>query len=480
MNRMLKGCMAMLLMGAPLIGCSSSSPDGPKVVYPEKPVQYPMYDRTTLDREADWHTNNAHDPSIIKTEDGTYYVVGTDVRVGAPPKPGIMVRKSKDLIEWDWVGYALDGIPKEAGEWTGATNLWAPDVHKFGDKYYLYYAASTFGSNRSYIGVATSSSMEGPWEDKGEVVKSDTSDEMNAIDPNIVIDADGKPWMSYGSFFGGIYLIELDPATGKPLQPGDKGMRIARRDPATEEGALEGPYIVYNEKFKKYYLFVSYDSLFADYNVRVGRSDSITGPYVDMNGRSLDDADYLPQYEIGNKIMGGYRFSEGEGWIGPGHNSVLNDGGDYYIAHHARPEGDKNWMYLHIRRMLWTKEGWPVVSPERYAGEKEQKVAKADVAGDWERIVFDKETDGQSEAEPLKLLANGKIGAKDGRDEWSFDGDHTVTLTWREEDGSVASTEELLLLPAWDWERDKPTLVFTGLRNDGTGVWGKKLDDRDD
>ncbi|WP_407669710.1 arabinan endo-1,5-alpha-L-arabinosidase [Paenibacillus kobensis] len=464
--------MAMLLMGLPLLGCSAQ--DEPKFVYPDKPVQYPMYDKSTLNNEADWHINNAHDPSIIKAEDGTYYAVSTDVRVGSPPKPGIMVRKSKDLIAWDWVGYAFNGIPAEAAAWTGAANLWAPDVHKFGEKYYLYYAASTFGTNQSYIGVATSASMEGPWEDQGEVVKSQKGDEANAIDPNIVIDADGKPWMAYGSFFGGIYVMAIDPATGKPAQPGDKGQRIARRDPATEEGAMEGPYIVYNEQFKQYYLFVSYDSLFSDYNVRVGRSDSITGPYTDMNGQRMDDIDFLPQYEIGNKIMGGYRFSEGEGWIAPGHNSVLNDDGDFYIVHHARPEGDKNWMYLHVRRIVWTKDGWPVVSPERYAGEQVQKVAKSDIAGDWERIVFDKDTDGQSEAEPLKLIADGHVGTKDSKDEWTFDGDHTVTLTWYEEDGSVASTEELLLLPSWDWERDMPVLTFTGLRSDGTGVWGKK------
>ncbi len=83
---------------------------------------------------------------------------------------------------------------------------------------------------------------------------------------------------------------------------------------------MEGPYIVYNPTFRKYYLFVSYDSLFEDYNVRVARSDSITGPYVDMNGHDMADTRYLPQYEIGNKILGGYQFSEGEGWIAPGHN----------------------------------------------------------------------------------------------------------------------------------------------------------------
>nr|WP_238162457.1 arabinan endo-1,5-alpha-L-arabinosidase [Cohnella sp. AR92] len=423
--------------------------------------------------ESAWTTTNAHDPSIIKTGDGTYYVVSTDVKVGGAPTPGVMIRKSKDLIHWEWVGRAFDGVPEDAGAWTGGPTLWAPDVEKFGDTYYLYYSSSTFGSNTSYIGVATSSSMEGPWTDRGEVIKTGAGDAPNAIDPNVVIDAEGEPWFVYGSFFDGIHIAPLDPATGKLKEPGF-GKRIAARDSKTESGAVEGPYLIYKPELKKYYLFVSYDSLSSDYNVRVGRSDSIEGPYLDYNGRDLTDTAYDPPFDVGTKILGGYKFGDSDGWVAPGHNSILQDGENDYIVHHARPESDSNWMYLHVRKLLWTSDGWPVVSPERYAGESVQRIPESAIAGDWERIVQLRWIDGQAESEPLKLLKDGRIDSEGLSGAWTFDGDHTLTLSWDDPNGT-STQEKVLLLPAWDWELNRPTIVFTGLDGDGQAVWGKKL-----
>ncbi|MFD0698241.1 arabinan endo-1,5-alpha-L-arabinosidase [Paenibacillus sp. GCM10027628] len=464
----------VLLIGSLLAGCTSRAV--PKPVYPSAPIDYPMYDVKNADNEQEWHVNNAHDPSIVKDRD-IYYVFSTDVKASGTLRPGIMVRKSKDLIAWDWVGYAFkEGIPKSALAWTKATNLWAPDVAKFGDTYYLYYAASQFGTNQSVIGVATSASIEGPWADQGAVVQTQRGDEPNAIDPNIVRDADGQPWMAYGSFFGGIYIAPIDAATGKLKEQGF-GRKIASRDHKTAEGAIEGPYIIYNKETKKYYLFASYDSLFKDYNVRVGRSDAITGPYLDMNGRDLNDPTSAPAGEIGNKLIGGYSFSQGEGWIAPGHNSVLQDGGSTYMVHHARGETRTSWPYLHVRQMLWTKDGWPVVSPERYAGEKVQPIPKASIAGTWERIYHEKATNGRVKAKPLTLFSNGKAEGEPGSGTWSFDGDHTMTLTWHEGE-AAGRTEELLLLPSWDWELQRPALVFTGLDRSGTAVWGKQISDK--
>lgn len=473
MRKWLAGTGVALMLA--LSGCNGSGGGDGGLVYPSAPPSEKMFDADNINNEAAWTTTNTHDPAIVKTDDGTYYVVSTDVKVGGAPRPGLMVRKSKDLIHWQWVGHVFDGVPEEARAWTGGPTLWAPDVKKFGDKYYLYYASSTFGSNTSFIGVATSSSMEGPWTDEGEVIKTGAGDAPNAIDPNIVVDADGNPWFVYGSFFGGIYVAPLDPQTGKLKEPGF-GKRIAARDPATESGAVEGPYIVYQPALKKYFLFVSYDSLSSDYNVRVGRSDSIEGPYLDYNGRDMADTAYDPQFDVGTKILGGYKFGDTEGWVAPGHNSILQDGDNDYIVHHARPESDPSWMYLHIRKLLWTQDGWPVVSPERYAGERVQKVPEADIPGDWERLVQERWIDGQVQSEPLKLLAGGKIDSEGGRDTWSFDGDHTLTLSWQAEDGT-ATKETVLLLPSWDWELNRPTLVFTGLDGDGQAVWGKKLAD---
>jgi arabinan endo-1,5-alpha-L-arabinosidase len=437
------------------------------LVYPNAPPPDRLYDTSILDNEQAWTINNAHDPSIIKTEQG-YYVFSTDVRVGGTPRPGIMVRKSDDLIHWKWVGYALNGIPEEAEKWSGAQGLWAPDVSKSGDEYRLYYAASSFGSNRSFIGLAASKSIEGPWTDRGEVIKTDHGDPPNAIDPNVVTDTEGKPWLVYGSFFGGIYILPLDGATGKPKEPGF-GTLIAARDSLTEQGAVEAPFIIYQPKFKKYYLFVSYDSLFSDYNVRVARSDSIDGPYVDSEGHEMTNTYTMPQSLIGNKILGGYKFSTGEGWVAPGHNSVLIDGDNYYMVHHARGETDKNWPYLHVRKMLWTDSGWPVVSPERYAGETVQPIPAKLIAGRWERIVQDPAADGQVAAKPLELESGGGVKTAEETGKWTFDGRYTMTIRWKS-----GSEETVKLLASWDWENNRPTLVFTGMNGKGVSVWGKK------
>ncbi len=472
-----KGVAAlMLLFVVGATGCNGEEESTSPPVFPEAPEDTKLYDTSILNDESRWTVNNAHDPAIIQTDQG-YYVYSTDVRVAGEPKPGVMVRKSTDLIHWTWVGQALPGIPQEASDWTGAVNLWAPDVIKVGDTYRMYYSASSFGSTRSAIGLQTSTSPEGPWTDEGIVVKTDAQekDRLNAIDANPALDADGKMWMVYGSFFDGIYIAELDPATGKFKQDG-YGKRIAARDRDTADGAVEGPYIIYHPTFKKYYLFVSYDSLFEDYNVRVGRSDAITGPYTDANGRNLLDTEHLPQYEVGTKLLGGYRFSEGEGWIAPGHNSVLQDGDDYYIVHHARGETDKHWPYLHVRKMLWTSGGWPVVSPERYAGEKEQPIPQSMLAGIWEGMAMDPSVNGQVQSVPFTLTGKGKIEAENGAGTWTFDGKQTLTLTWRASPWGGASTEEMKLLPAWDWERNQPVLVMTGMNDHGIAVWGKQIE----
>lgn len=431
-----------------------------------------MYDESIIDNESLWTINNAHDPGIIKTEEG-YYVFSTDVRVGGELRPGVMVRKSQDLIHWEWVHYALPGIPKVAKDWADATNLWAPDVVKYGDQYRMYYSASSFGSRQSLIGLQTSTSIEGPWTDEGVVIRTRAEDPLNAIDANVLTDADGHMWMVYGSFFGGIHIIELDQETGKPKEEGF-GTLIARRDNAIKDGAVEGPYIVYNERFKKYYLFVSYDSLFEDYNVRVARADTITGPYEDYNGINMSNSVYSPRYEVGNKILGGYRFGNDPGWIAPGHNSVLQEGDNYYIVHHARGEIDKHWSYLHVRKILWTEEGWPVVSPERYAGEQDQDIPEHLIVGQWEHIILDPSVDGQIQSTPLSLTADYELEGSKGTGRWSFDGKMTLTLVWNEVMEGQGRIEKVQVLPSWDWEKGTQTLVFTGLNEKGISSWGKQ------
>ncbi|PWW07145.1 arabinan endo-1,5-alpha-L-arabinosidase [Paenibacillus cellulosilyticus] len=449
--------------------------DVPTPVFPAAPVTYPMYDEAAIHNEQAWQTMNVHDPGIFRDDDGTYYVYSTDVQTKAKLTPGVMVRKSKDLIAWEWVGRALPGIPEHAKEETGATNLWAPDVFKHGDTYRMYYSASSFGTNGSLIGLMTAKSPEGPWEDHGVAIRTKSGEPgPNAIDAQITVDAMGSQWLLYGSFFDGIHITRLHAETGLPAEPGF-GKRIAARDKATREGAVEGPYIMYHEGFRQYYLFVSYDSLFRNYNVRVGRSDFIDGPYVDFNGRRLDDIHYMPQSDVGTKLMGGYEFSEGEGWVMPGHNSVLREGEDWYMVHHARGKSNPHWPYLHVRRITWTPDGWPVVSPERYAGEKEQPIPAELMVGEWETIVHLPEADTAVESEKISIQPNGTIsGSAFDNGQWQLDEQSaTLSINWQDKNGE-SRTAVARVLTAWDWERSVPTVVFTGLDDRGIAIWGKR------
>jgi arabinan endo-1,5-alpha-L-arabinosidase len=437
------------------------------MIYPKEPIKYDLYDQLIAAKEELWTIHNVHDPALIKDGD-TYYVFSTDAMVGGELPGGIQVRKSKDLIEWQWVGHAFEHIPEEAFAWTGAKGLWAPDVTKYGDTYYLYYAASQFGKNQSFIGVATSKHIEGPWTDQGEVFKTEHGkDKPNAIDPNITFDQDGTPWMVYGSFFGGIYLSKIDPATGK-LAEQNEGKLIARRHHSVE-AAVEGPYILYHPELKKYYLFVSYDSLFNTYNIRVAKADHIEGPYLDFDGNVMTNIEIEPN-ETGMKVLGGYKFGQAEGWIGPGHNSVLKDGDQYFICHHARGERTKKHHALHIRRILWTEDGWPLVSPERYAGEIEQSIDPDAIAGTWECILFDKHENNQIRSSLFELLPDGKIASEENG-YWKYVNYNLFELFI----SGTFGKQNIIVLPAWNWSSWKSTLVFTGKNENGYVMIAKKV-----
>ncbi|HEY6913776.1 MAG TPA: arabinan endo-1,5-alpha-L-arabinosidase, partial [Paludibacter sp.] len=236
-----------------------------------------------------WGTYNVHDPSCLKIGD-TYYMYSTDAiffgrRKSDDKKPdikigNIQVRSSKDLVNWKFEGWAFDSIPAEAKDWVlshsdnkGATNIWAPYIVQYKNKFRLYYCVSAFGLQTSYIGLAESDSPLGPWTQKGAVVRTKRGDNMNAIDPSVVTEPEtGKMWMHYGSYFGGLYAVQLNPETGFTATFSDQGHFTATRANIRKDN-IEAPEIIYNPTFKKYYLFTSYDPLMTTYNVRVGRAD---------------------------------------------------------------------------------------------------------------------------------------------------------------------------------------------------------------
>lgn len=467
--------LLLLIFSFGIIGCTSISKEDverslAKVKFPEDPKVEESRDLSVTIDKTKWGTLGAHDPSIFKDKD-TYYVFSTDARVGGNATPAIQIRKSKDLINWEFVGQALSSIPDEAKKWSRAQGIWAPDVTKVGDEYYLYYCASSFGKNKSYIGLLKSKSIEGPWEDQGLVLKTNQGDDRNALDPNIIFDKDGEMWMSYGSFWTGIYIVKLDKNTGKPVNPNDKGKNIATRD-SSVSGAVEGPYIIYNKEQNKYYLFVSYDSLSSDYNVRVGRADNIEGPYLDSNGKNMTDVSKSSPNEIGNKIMGGYKFGDAEGWLAPGHNSVLNDDGNYYIVHHVRTEKKPDWFYLNVRKILWSEDGWPMVSPERYAGETEQKIEKAALVGNWQLIVQDKNNNKIIPSVQFEFTSNNKVKNEKQSGKWELTGDNKIVVKIPNDKGEEIEYDGKVI-PSWDFENKKQTLVFTAIDKNGVSLWGK-------
>jgi len=183
-----------------------------------------------------------HDPTIIKDGD-TYYLFST--------RAGIAIRCSKDLINWRLCGDVFAHLPQWAvQDVPGLRGLWAPDVSYFNGKYHLYYSVSTFGSNRSSIGLATNQTLDptsdrNRWEDQRKIIGSYPADDWNAIDPNIVLDEEGQPWLSFGSFWSGIKLRKIDPATGK-LSVKDSMLYSLASRPRSKDlpGAIEAPAII--------------------------------------------------------------------------------------------------------------------------------------------------------------------------------------------------------------------------------------------
>ena len=333
------------------------------------------------------------------------------------------------------------------------------------------------------MGLAESDSPEGPWTLAGCVVKTDDTTAMNAIDPSITVDpSNGKWWMHYGSFFGGLYCVELNPETGLPLAEGDRGHLVARRANYKKDN-LEAPEIIYNPELKEYFLFVSYDPLMTTYNVRVGRSDKAEGPFMDYFGKELKDT--TNNFPI---LTAPYRFKNHPGWAGTAHCAVFtSDDGQYFMAHQGRLSPQNQMMDLHIRQVFFTEEGWPVVSPERYAGSKSRKFSAADLAGEWEVIrvqepLYERQLEagqilwGEGELQDeewdmsrlLHLEKDGKLGENKGT--WDFaDVKQSLRLTFDGED-----IKDLIVFAGHDWENETETVLFTGLDSRGRSVWGKR------
>lgn len=297
-----------------------------------------------------------HDPVMARQND-TYYLFATG--------EGITVMSSKDLKTWKFEKPVFPEAPRWATEAIKGYNghTWAPDIIYHNGLYHLFYSCSAFGKNTSAIGHATNPTLnpEDPqfkWTDHGKVIQSVPNRDMwNAIDPHIIIDENGTPWMSFGSFWDGIKMVRLTDNLTEVAQPEEWYSLCSRRrlsgpdDKNPGDGAVEAPFIFRHEGY--YYLFVSFDyccrGLQSNYKIMVGRSKTVTGPYLDKDGKPMMSG-------------GGTLVAEGnKDYAGIGHNAVYRiDGKDYLICH-AYSIAEDGAPKLIVKTIDWTEDGWPTL-----------------------------------------------------------------------------------------------------------------------
>ena len=295
---------------------------------------------------------NIHDPSMIKQGD-SYYLFSTGDSRGLINQGNIQIRKSTDLIAWQFVGTVFPSTPEWIITALGLKprSLWAPDVSYFNGKYYLYYAGSRFGTNNSVIGLAANITLDPTspnykWVDEGQVIRSTSSDNWNAIDPCLSFDTQNNPWLAFGSFWDGIKMRRIDARSGKLSSADLMLYSLASRG----GGAIEAPSIIHRKNY--YYLFVSFDfccrRASSTYKIMVGRATKLTGPFIDREGRRMDQGG-------GNLVLAGY-----DRYRGPGGQSVYLDGSIYRLVHHYYDALDNGAHKLQIRNLTWTEDDWPV------------------------------------------------------------------------------------------------------------------------
>lgn len=288
-----------------------------------------------------------HDPStLVKCKD-QYWVFATGM--------GILSRQSKDLVNWTNgpsvftrpPAWTTNAVPRNRGY------FWAPDIICLSNRYLLYYSVSTFGKNTSAIGLATNRTLDPAdpdyaWVDGGLVIQSSSADDFNTIDPAVSLDENGGLWMAFGSFWSGIKLVQLDAATGKRIRPDSPLYSLAHND------SIEAACIYRHDHH--YYLFVNWGTccrgVNSTYNIRVGRSAGITGPYLDKGGKDLLNG-------------GGTLVLDSQGaFVGPGHAGIFLNGNATWFSCHFYDATRAGAPALALLPLRWSADGWPEVTPQ--------------------------------------------------------------------------------------------------------------------
>lgn len=448
-----------------------------------------------------------HDPSVIRDTDGTFYVFGSHLAAA----------KSTDLMNWQYIANGVDAanplwstIPLEGNQWTGAPGSWAADVIRRKDgKYYFYYnfcgipPGGQCTGPRSYLGVARADRIDGPYVDQGIFLRSgmnaaeiaqgygppgitqyDARVMPNTIDPDVFYDRKGKLWMVYGSYSGGIFILQMDEATGKPVPGQGYGRHLAGGDHAQ----IEGGYMLYSPESNYYYLFMSFGGLAANdgYNIRVARSRNPDGPFLDAEGRNMTGArgsqENIAPYGV--KLMGGFEFTsavgDGEaprGYLSPGHNSAYYDEKtrQHLLITHTRFPNRGESHSIRVHEMYVNKDGWLVASPHRHVPTLQGKniVDNTDVIGDYKFINLGKDINrAAKQSRYVSLNYDGSItGEVTGRFRRDPANPSAITILL---DGE---TEPYKGVTGWQWSESAQALTpsFSALSRLGVSVWGSRM-----
>ena len=460
---------------------------------------------------------SVHDPSIIKTN-GTYYVFGSHIDAAKSTNLRDWTRFSNGYARTNNVEFgnlsqnlakAFAWAGEDLGDCKGGFAVWAPDVYYNPDYVnangtkgaYLMYFCTSSDYRTSVIAYAASQNVEGPytfvdtliysgftdtniyWEgtDRSRRYYFNNQQYPNAIDPTIYTDTDGRMYMCYGSWSGGIFSLEIDKATGRCIHP---------KTGTTSDGRMvdsyfgtkisggwgksgEGPFIEYNADTGYYYLWVTYGGLFSTggYNMRVGRSRSPQGPFVDPAGRNMVLESNTNLDSIGLKVMGNYKFSSTTpAYMACGHNSVLrDDDGEWYLFYHARFDDGGEGHEVRVHSMKFNEAGWPVVIPFEYCVKpwSETGYLTEDIAGTYEFINHGNGTDGNIiNYQNVTLNADGTVSG-------------AVTGTWQQSEETAAATLRLnnvtyqgYFAAEYDEATGKRVMVFTAVCSNNQTVWG--------
>lgn len=517
-----------------LAACQPKTPAASGIVYPNKPYKdddhimlkdpYAFYNIAGNNTNY-WGSANTHDPSIIKEGD-FYYAFSTDANMGVLSQKGIHIRKSADLVKWDFVTTALDLTTVTSQfEYIGYNetgvrieSFWAPDIIKRGDEFWLYYSLSSSGQRTSTMGLAKAKNITGPYIFDREILRTHqvVGGTPNAIDPAILVEnVNGveKMWMTYGSWSAGIFVTELDPKTGYLLTPqslveaqvslytSTPGVRetVTRLVPANSNDPAfgtrilsittsEAPYVMKENGY--YYLFITNGvDLTYDYDARVFRSKNITGPYVDAKGKAALSATSNQTFRgYGNKVTIAHQFNYLEddilykrGYSGLGHSTAFHDNDEWFFASHYRGTFmDRHRFFLGIWKMHFVND-WPVIEPNRYTGPGSVDLEVADISGPYRiQIVHQGAVNSTLTGDIISIVKRAEeitlTNQKDG--EWrKVTGDYEGR--YRLHNGLLEldlgnSVYKGYISAQFNYELGHGVLGLSLLNNDGTALWGNR------